>query len=170
MKKHIVESGAQPTLIVDKPNGRNTKTLILEPDDPTTVIVDELGPKEMNTFVLDPGAPPIEIVDALDPEHPLPRNGSPLIVLPPLRPAPPEPSEHETQNVSRVLNHLLSMGDSYRETGFVHSAIEIYFELIHKHAETTQANRAEERLFEVARSYEMAGELRQARGIYEQLL
>ena len=46
----------------------------------------------------------------------------------------------------------------------------MYFELVRQHAESPQALQAEERLLEVAQNYEKAGELRQARGIYEQLL
>jgi hypothetical protein len=46
----------------------------------------------------------------------------------------------------------------------------MYFELVRVHPGTPQADQAEERLLEVARAFELAGELRQARGIYEQLL
>ncbi len=71
---------------------------------------------------------------------------------------------------TRVLEGLLRMADSYRRDGSLRQAIEMYFELVHDHDGTVQSGLAEERLFEIAREYEMVGELRQARGIYEHLL
>ena len=62
------------------------------------------------------------------------------------------------------------MADTYYQGGSLRQAIELYFELVRDHAGTPQAAQAEERLLEVARTYERAGELRQARGIYEQLI
>jgi len=125
----------------------------------------------MSTLTVESDAPTTVIVDELDREESPPPNGSPPIALPPLlRAAPDLSTQSPTQDNSRVLARLLSMADSYRESGTLHSAIEIYFELIREHEGTPQALLAEERLFDVARSYEMADEMRQARGIYEQLL
>ena len=62
------------------------------------------------------------------------------------------------------------MADTYRATGALRQGVEIYFELAHSHSGTTQAAAAVMRLLDVARGYEDAGELRQARGIYEHLL
>lgn len=62
------------------------------------------------------------------------------------------------------------MADTYRQAGSLRQAVEMYFELVREHADTSQALQAEERLLDVARLYEQTGELRQARGIYEQLL
>ena len=62
------------------------------------------------------------------------------------------------------------MADTYRKGGALHQAIEMYFELIREYPDTHQARLAVDRLLDVARSYEQTGELRQARGIYEQLL
>lgn len=70
----------------------------------------------------------------------------------------------------RILEGLLRMADTYRATGSLRQGVEIYFELAHSHSGTTQAAAAVMRLLDVARGYEDAGELRQARGIYEHLL
>ena len=70
----------------------------------------------------------------------------------------------------RILAGLLRMADTYRATGALHQGVEIYFELVHSHSGTPQASDAVMRLLDVARGYEDAGELRQARGIYEHLL
>jgi len=71
---------------------------------------------------------------------------------------------------ARILDGLLRMADSYRDSGSLRQAIEMYFELIHDHDGESRAVIAEERLLDIARSYEEAGELRQARSIYEHLL
>jgi hypothetical protein len=70
----------------------------------------------------------------------------------------------------RILDGLLRMADTYRSSGSQRQAIEMYFSLIHNYTGTPQAADAVLRLLEVARGYEDAGELRQARGIYEHLL
>lgn len=125
----------------------------------------------MNTIVLESDAPTTVIVDEFDREDEAHLNGAPPNHLPKYRTPALEPATQSLSAVSsRILVRLLSMADSYRESGSIRQAIEIYFELIREHAETPQGHRAEERLFDVARSYEKAGELRQARGIYEQLL
>jgi tetratricopeptide (TPR) repeat protein len=129
------------------------KTIVLESTAPATVIIDDLDRADE---------------DRLDEAH---LEGTPPSHLPSFRGASLEhQSPSHSAISSRILARLLSMADSYRESGSLRQAIEIYFELMHEHSETPQAERAEERLFDVARSYERAGELRQARGIYEQLL
>jgi len=125
----------------------------------------------MNSLVVETDAPMTMIVDELDRDDSPRPNGSPPIALPQLRPAQAEPSEQSMlESRVRVLARLLAMADTYRESGSLRQAIEMYFELIREHADTPQALQAEKRLMGVARSYEQAGELRQARGIYEQLL
>jgi len=125
----------------------------------------------MNSLLVETDAPKTTIVDELDREESPDLNGSPPIALPPLRPSQAEPSEQSLpESRLRVLARLLAMADTYRESGSLRQAIEMYFELIRDHADTPQALQAEKRLMGVARSYEQAGELRQARGIYEQLL
>lgn len=89
------------------------------------------------------------------------------IVLPPLGPIPEVATPHGRM---RVLPRLLAMADTYYRGGSLHQAIELYFELVHDHDGTAQAQEAEQRLLDVARTFEESGELRQARGIYEQLL
>lgn len=70
----------------------------------------------------------------------------------------------------RILDGLLRMADLYRSNGSLRQAIEMYFSLVHKYTGTPQAADAVLRLLDVARGYEDAGELRQARGLYEHLL
>jgi hypothetical protein len=125
----------------------------------------------MNTIVLESDAQPTVIVDDRDREDRPHLNGTPPNHLPAFQRVTLEPATQAPSAVSsRILVRLLSMADSYRESGSIRQAIEIYFELMRDHSESPQAHRAEERLFDVARTYEKAGELRQARGIYEQLL
>jgi tetratricopeptide (TPR) repeat protein len=130
----------------------------------------------METIILESAPPTTAIVDELDRDdearadlaHP---EGAPASHLPGFRAGPIEAHEASQSAISsRILARLLSMADSYRESGSLRQAVEIYFELIREHSETPQGHRAEERLLDVARAYERAGELRQARGIYEQLL
>lgn len=80
------------------------------------------------------------------------------------------PASERPDPRSRVLNGLLRMADSYRQSGSLRQALEMYFELAQEHAETPQADAAFDRLLEIARAYEQSGELRAARSIYEQLL
>jgi hypothetical protein len=96
-------------------------------------------------------------------------NGPAPIVLPPSQ-TPAESAAATPHSRTRVLPRLLAMADTYYQGGSLRQAIELYFELVRTHAGTPQARQAEERLLEVARAFEVAGEPRQARGIYEQLL
>ena len=125
----------------------------------------------MNTIVLESDVPTTVIVDELDREEDGQASGARTTLPPVFRASTLEsagPAHSATS--ARILARLLSMADSYRESGSLRQAIEMYFELVREHAETPQGHRAEERLLDVARSYERSGELRQARGIYEQLL
>jgi hypothetical protein len=128
--------------------------------------------KDVSTLILDQEASATMLVDDLDVENGLDDwNGSGTMISPPTRPAPDDPAEQaEPPNRARVLGRLLAMADTYRKAGSVRQAVEMYFELIREHAESSQALEAEDRLLDVARYYEKGGELRQARGIYEQLL
>jgi hypothetical protein len=117
-------------------------------------------------MVIDPPAPAAPAA----PKSPV----APAVTLPeaPPKPAPVPASVPGvvSEGQSRVLVRLLKMADTYRGTGSLRQAIEIYFELVNKYDETSEARMAEERLMEVGRTYERSGELRQARGIYERLL
>jgi tetratricopeptide (TPR) repeat protein len=125
----------------------------------------------MNSIALESDVPTTVIVDELDRDDEPHSNGATPHSSAAYRSAVLEsaaPAVSATN--SRILTRLLSMADSYRESGSLRQAIEIYLKLIREHDETPQGHRAEERLLDVARSYERSGELRQARGIYEQLL
>jgi hypothetical protein len=137
----------------------------------------------MHTIVLEPDVASTGTVDEFERADKPHLNGPPANHLTPGRSAPAErpaaldqhaaldiPPHVQPSSNGRILARLLSMADSYRESGSLRQAMEIYFELVREHSDSPQAHRAEERLFDVARSYERWGELRQARGIYEQLL
>jgi len=127
--------------------------------------------KDVSTLILDDQASTTMLVDESNGENGLDWNAPSPRLLPTTSPAPGEPSTNpESANHSRVLARLLGMADTYRDAGSLRQAVEMYFELIREHAESSQALQAEDRLLEVAQYYENGGELRQARGIYEQLL
>jgi hypothetical protein len=88
------------------------------------------------------------------------------------KPAVGSATNHEAPATprSKVLPRLLAMADAYLEEGSMRSAQEMYFDLAQSYPGTPQAEQAEARLFEVARRYERAGELRLARALYEQLV
>jgi hypothetical protein len=71
---------------------------------------------------------------------------------------------------TRKIDSLLRMADSYRKSGALHQAMEMYYELVANYNGAPQGNDAEDRLLDIARGYERTGELHQARAIYEQLL
>jgi tetratricopeptide (TPR) repeat protein len=71
---------------------------------------------------------------------------------------------------TRKIDALLRMADSYRKSGALHQAMEMYYELVSNYNGAPQGNDAEDRLLDIARGYERTGELHQARAIYEQLL
>jgi hypothetical protein len=127
--------------------------------------------EDMSTVTLEDGPQTTIIIDELVGENGLHWDGPPPMLVQPLVSEPIEPCTlTELVTRSRVLPRLLAMADSYRNAGSLHSAVEIYFELIREHAQTPEALQAEERLIEVAQYHERVGESRQARGIYEQLL
>lgn len=86
----------------------------------------------------------------------------------PVEPPPIESSQLEPP--SPLLTKLLSIADMYRAEKSIHQAMSIYFELAEDHAGTPEAYEALERLLDVAKKYEDAGEIRQARSLYERLL
>ena len=94
--------------------------------------------------------------------------------LPPLE-APPTLGPEEMTPSSRragsseMLARLLRMADSYRTRNALHQAVEMYFELVESHPDTSEAAQAEQRLIEIGDNYERNGELRQARSIFERL-
>jgi hypothetical protein len=70
----------------------------------------------------------------------------------------------------RKLDGLLRMADTYRASGALRQAMEMYYELAASYFDAPQGRDSEDRLLDIARNYERAGELRQARAIYERLL
>lgn len=71
---------------------------------------------------------------------------------------------------SPILSRLLRMADSYRRSGSPKQAIEMYFELAERNAESLEGRQANDRLVTIAEEYEQQGLARQARSIYERLL
>jgi len=71
---------------------------------------------------------------------------------------------------SVLLNRLLKMADGYQATNAPHQAAEMYFELVDCHPDTLEAVLARKGLIEISEGYELSGNLRQARSIYERLI
>jgi hypothetical protein len=146
--------------------------VLTEDDENSVAVLSNLG--ELDSH--DPMFSTMDSGDAMDHMNrvdPPRRHNPPPIMVPPryTNSVKVEPEEQAPRdNQSRVLPRLLRMADTYRESGSVRQAIEMYFELIDQYSETPQALTAEDRLLDVAQSFELAGELRQARGIYERLL
>jgi hypothetical protein len=69
-----------------------------------------------------------------------------------------------------LLVKLLEMADGYAKTGAKHLALDLYFAIIDRYSEAPEADRARQRLMEIAQQYERAGETHQARSLYERLL
>lgn len=93
----------------------------------------------------------------------IPPRNKPAMGMQPAHDFPPTPR-------SRVLPRLLAMADSYLRADSLRQALEMYFDLRDSHPGTPEADLAEERILEVARRHEDAGELHNARAIYEQLV
>jgi hypothetical protein len=70
----------------------------------------------------------------------------------------------------RVLGRLLAMADSYLRADSLRQALEMYHKLAQEHPDAAEGMIAEERLLDVARRHEEAGEMHSARAIYEQLV
>jgi hypothetical protein len=81
-----------------------------------------------------------------------------------------ESTECPAPSPSPILNRLLRMADGYRRGGSPKQAIEMYFELAERNAESLEGRQASDRLLEIAEEYEQQGLARQARSIYERLL
>ena|SRR6185312_5656075 len=92
-----------------------------------------------------------------------PPRSKPAIVAQAPHDVPPAPR-------SKVLPRLLAMADSYLRADSLRQALEMYFDLSRSHPGTPEAEMAEERILEVARRHEEAGELHNARAIYERLI
>ena len=86
------------------------------------------------------------------------------------RPRPVIPSEAQSRLPTALLMKLLKMADGYVAAGAKRVATDLYFTIVERHGETPQADRARQRLMEIAQRYEAAGEGHQARAIYERLL
>jgi tetratricopeptide (TPR) repeat protein len=127
----------------------------------------------MNTMQTDEDERSVATLDHIDRLDPPRRNNPPPILNPPRYSAA---AHHEDESYSRldsqarVLPRLLAMADTYRASGSLRQAIEMYFELMRDYNDSPQAITSEERLLEIANSYVRSGELRQARGIYDRLL
>jgi hypothetical protein len=85
-------------------------------------------------------------------------------------PAPHVAIEPARDPRSKVLPRLLRMADFYLQTGALRQALEMYFDLYRNHEDSPEAEKAEDRILEVARLHEENGELHLARAIYEQLI
>ena len=77
---------------------------------------------------------------------------------------------HEAEVVLPLLSHLLQMANDYRSNGSQHQAIEVYYELAERNADSIEGQEARCRLLEIAREYEQADMPHEARSIYERLL
>jgi lipopolysaccharide biosynthesis regulator YciM len=75
-----------------------------------------------------------------------------------------------SENVLPLLSHLLQMADDYHRNGSPHQAIEMYYELAERNAETPEGKHARSRLVKIAEEYERQGMPHEARSIYEHLL
>jgi len=91
------------------------------------------------------------------------------IDLPPPQ-AASEATECPAPSPSPILSRLLRMADGYRRSESPKQAIEMYFELAERNAESLEGRQASDRLLEIAEEYEQQGLARQARSIYERLL
>jgi hypothetical protein len=85
-------------------------------------------------------------------------------------PAPHVAIEPVRDPRSKVLPRLLRMADFYLKTGAIRQALEMYFDLYRNHEDSPEAEKAEDRILEVARIHEENGELHLARAIYDQLI
>lgn len=68
------------------------------------------------------------------------------------------------------LDHLLAMAQRYRSEGDLRQAADIWWTLLQDHADTPQAQAAQDKLLELAHVYEREGYRHQARAFYERLL
>lgn len=70
----------------------------------------------------------------------------------------------------RVLDQLLALARHYLQSGLRRQAMDIFWSLIHRHAQTIQARSARDELLRLARRYEAEGMTQIARDIFERLL
>jgi hypothetical protein len=102
-----------------------------------------------------------------------PMNGRESAIFEPKHESVPTPHisiEAPRDPRSKVLPRLLAMADLYLKTGNLRQALEMYFDLYRNHEDSPEAEKAEDRILEVARIHEENGELHLARAIYEQLI
>jgi len=76
----------------------------------------------------------------------------------------------ESKVVLPLLSNLLQMANDYRGNGSPHQAIEMYYELAERNADSIEGQEARCRLMELAEEYEQQGMPHEARSIYERLL
>ena len=77
---------------------------------------------------------------------------------------------NEAEVVLPLLSQLLEMADAYRLNESPHQAIEIYYELAERNADTFEGQEARCRLMEMAEEFERIDMPHEARTIYERLL
>lgn len=70
----------------------------------------------------------------------------------------------------RVLDQLLALARHYLQSGSRRQAMDIFWSLLHRHPQTTQARGAAEELLQLARRYEHEGMTQIARDIFDRLL
>jgi hypothetical protein len=69
-----------------------------------------------------------------------------------------------------LLGRLLVMAQRYRREGNNRQAAEMFWTLVHDHAETPEAETAKAELLALAESHERAGDQHMARSMYERLM
>jgi DNA-binding SARP family transcriptional activator len=69
-----------------------------------------------------------------------------------------------------LLGRLLQMAQRYRKEGNYRQATEMFWTLVHDHAETPEAAVAQAELLALAEGYERAGNQHMARSMYEKLM
>ena len=77
---------------------------------------------------------------------------------------------NEAEVVLPLLSQLLEMADEYRRNELPHQAMEIYYELAERNADSFEGQEARCRLMEMAEEYERIDMPHEARSIYERLL
>jgi hypothetical protein len=77
--------------------------------------------------------------------------------------------ETETAQTVTIPGRLLRMAEGYQRSGCPNQAIEMFFDLVERNAETSEGRTAREQLMAICETYEREGKMHQARGLYERL-
>ena len=78
------------------------------------------------------------------------------------RRAPPFYQQRSSEAARQSLDHLLAMAQRYRSEGDLRQAADIWWTLLQEHADTPQAQAAQDKLLELAHVYEREGYRHQA--------